>query len=264
MPQPWLCQVAGGCHGLSLVRRIYEANSAPSSSAKAQGAIQSALASIRRALKDLAPTHALMAFNASGPTWRQALYAPYAEGSKPLPAELQEALPSLYDALFEKGLVYHLAEGANADDSLATIALKAANAGLEVIILSATKDLVSLVSPRIRVRDPFMREWHDDAWCKLKFGVAPPQLLDWLALTGTPEGVPGVPGIGVKTATRLLSRYGSLEGILEASAAMTDKLGEKLRAYKDRALLARKLVALKTDVSLGIDSLAQLRVPASF
>lgn len=253
--------------GLNVVRRVYEANPAPDSDDKAKGAVKSSLSSLRRALRELDPTHALLAFDAGGHTWRHALYDRYREGRKPMPEPLRNALPSLYEQLRNDGWATRCIEGVEADDVIVTAAHRVQGKPFKVTVLSTDKDLLVLLRlAGVQVRDHFKPEWRDVAWCEKKFGVGPALLADYLALMGDAvDGIPGVEGVGQKTAAKLLLEHGGLEAVLQAAEAghssTKGKLGEKLRAQAAMARLSRQLVGFKTDIDLGIGSCAELRVP---
>jgi DNA polymerase-1 len=103
------------------------------------------------------------------------------------------------------------------------------------------------------VWDHFRNEWHDDAWVRARFGVAPELLHDLLALMGDPtDGVPGVSKIGMKTAARLLNAYGSLDAVVAGAGILKTPLGERLRAEREILDISRRLVELKTDLRLGV------------
>ena len=123
----------------------------------------------------------------------------------------------------------------------------------EAIVATTDKDLHALVAHGALVWDHFKNEWHDDAWVRARFGVAPERLHDLLSLMGDPtDGVPGVSKIGMKTAARLLNAYGSLDAVVAGAGILKTPLGERLRAEKEILYLSRQLVQLKTDVRLGV------------
>ena len=101
--------------------------------------------------------------------------------------------------------------------------------------------------------DHFKGEWHDDAWVRNKFGVAPELLVDLLALMGdVTDGVPGVSKVGMKTAAKLLNAYGDLDAVMAGAGILKTPIGERLRAEREVLYLSRQLVQLKTDVRLGV------------
>lgn len=248
--------------GLNLVRRVYEANPAPDSDDKAKGAVRSSLSSLKRALREHAPTHALLAFDAGGLTWRHQLYAAYRQSRKPMPEPLKQALPGLLANWAELGFCIRQIPGVEADDTVATVVRHAEAKGVSCVVLSTDKDLAGLMSATVQIRDHFKPEWRDEAWALKKFGVSPGLIADWLALTGdSVDDIPGVEGVGDKTAARLLNEYGCLEAVLAAAPNIKGKLGERLQLHQGMARLSRQLTQLKFDVPLDIETWSQLRCP---
>lgn len=248
--------------GLNLVRRVYEANPAPDSVEKAEGAMRASLSSLKRALREHAPTHALVAFDAGGRTWRHDIYEAYRNSRKPMPEPLKAVLPALIEHWSSLGFCVRQIAGVEADDTVATATTRAVAAGIECVVLSTDKDLVGLMGDKVSIRDHFKPEWRDLAWCMKKFGVPPHLLADLLALQGdSVDDIPGVDGVGAKTAAKLILEHGSLEAVLLAAPGIKGKLGQKLVEQQDIARLSRRLTALKTDVSLGIASWSELRCP---
>lgn len=247
---------------LNILRRCYEANPAPDSVEKATAACSSAFASFRRALNQCVTTHVLVAVDHGGPTWRHELYPSYKAGRKPMPQELRNALPAFIERLRnELNLTVVAIPGVEADDVIATVCAKWLTCkGGPVIIISTDKDLCTLVSDRVKVRDHFKPEWRDELWVLAKFGVTPAQLGDFLALTGDDtDGIPGVDSVGPKTAVKLLVQHQCLSRVLAAAETLKGKVGENLRVGAHMAQLSRELVAFKLDVQVGV-SWNQLRL----
>jgi DNA polymerase-1 len=240
--------------GMNLVRRIYEAQPTPDSPEKAQGALRSSLASFRRALREHEPTHVLAAFDHGGPTWRHALLASYHENRKSMPEPLRDIMPRLLDEVRALGIPVLSIPNVEADDVIATAALHWLKSDRgAVTILSTDKDLTALIANGASVWDHFSRDWRDEAWIHKKFGVSAAQLQDYLALSGdSSDNVPGVPGVGPKTAAKWLNQYGSLDQLLAQVESVPGKIGETLRANLDKLQLARQLVEFKTDIQLGL------------
>ena len=249
--------------GLNVFRRVYEANLAPDSVKKAEGAIRASHNSMLRALREHQPSHVMLTFDAGGPTWRHALDPNYKINRIPMPAHLHDELRKFKPVLASEGwgLIEH--PGFEADDTIASGAVEAEAIRANVVILSTDKDLASLASERVRIYDHFTAIWRDEAWCLAKFGVRPGLLLDWLALKGDPvDGIPGVAGIGAKTATKLLLEYGSLTALLMAADSIPGKMGARLQAQPAQARLSRELTELRKDLfPLGLDW-DQLRAPS--
>lgn len=240
--------------GLNIVRRVYEANPAPDSPEKADGAVRSSLASFRRALVEHRPTHFLAAFDHGGQTWRHDLYPQYKADRKPMPPDLLARIPDIQEQLSAMGLAHCSVPGVEADDVIPTVGLhwKRTRPG-RVIVLSTDKDLAVLLPAGIEIRDHFKPEWRDAAWVQAKFGVPPSLLGDFLALMGdSTDGIPGVPGVGQKTAAKLLLEYGSLEALLARAGEVKGKIGESLRASMAEARISKQLVSFKTDLTLGL------------
>jgi protein Xni len=240
--------------GLNIVRRVYEASPEPDSDLKASIALRHALSSFRNVLEAHAPTHVLAAFDYGGDNWRHALYPRYREGRAPMPSYLRDALPGFHQRLREVGLHVLAIPEVEADDVIATSVTRWLSEGRgEAIVATTDKDLHCLIADGALVWDHFKGEWHDDAWVRARFGVAPERMLDLLALMGDPtDGVPGVDKVGMKTAARLLNAYGDLDAVMAGAGILKTPLGERLRAGREILALSRQLVQLKTDVRLGV------------
>jgi protein Xni len=240
--------------GLNIVRRVYEASPEDDSAEKAETALRHALSSFRKLLATHAPTHVLAAFDFGGPTWRHALYPRYREQRAPMPSFLREALPGFHDKLAAEGLHVLMLPEVEADDVIGTGVMRWLAEGKgDAIVASTDKDLHGLIAHGALVWDHFKGEWHDDAWVRNKFGVAPELLVDLLALMGdVTDGVPGVSKVGMKTAAKLLNAYGNLDAVMAGAGILKTPIGERLRAERDTLYLSRQLVELKTDVRLGV------------
>ena len=240
--------------GLNIVRRVYEASPEPDSPEKAALALRHAWSSFRNLLAAHEPTHVLAAFDFGGPTWRHALYPRYREQRAPMPACLREALPAFFARLADAGIRALVLPDVEADDVIGTGVLRWLAEGRGAAVVATTdKDLHGLIADGALVWDHFKGEWHDDAWVRARFGVAPEQLVDLLALMGdATDGVPGVSKVGMKTAARLLNAYGDLDAVMAGAGILKTPLGERLRAEREILYLSRELVRLKTDVHLGV------------
>ena len=240
--------------GLNIVRRVYEANPEPDSAEKAGSALRHALSSLRNLINGHLPTHVLAAFDFGGPTWRHALYPRYREARAAMPDALREGLPGFYEKLAGFGLNVVLIPGVEADDVIGTAVLRWLHEGRgDAIVASSDKDLHGLIADGALLWDHFKGEWHDSAWVERKFGVPPELLPDLLALMGdASDSIPGVSKVGLKTAARLLRAYGNLDAVMAGAGILTGPLGERLRKERAVLYLSRQLVALKTDVALGV------------
>jgi protein Xni len=237
--------------GLNLIRRIY-AGTPGEGAGHFEAALTATVQSLRRALAELSPTHAVVVFDSEGPTWRHELYPEYKAGRKPMPLELREGLDRYPEAFSALGVSSVSKPGVEADDVAATLATVVAAHGGKAIILSTDTAFCQLLSDGISVRDHFDKRNLDEAYVRKKFGVGPSDLVNLWALAGSATThVPGVPGVGPKNAARLLTEHGSLEHVLEAASGVKGKLGDALREYGDRARLSQKLARLRSDLELG-------------
>ncbi len=244
---------------LNLIRRVYAAGAGEDGPERAEGARISSTQSLRRALRQCAPTHAACVFDGDGPSWRHELDPHYKEGHAPMPEALHAALDGYREAFREIGIESIGFPGLEADDVIATMAVKAATAGATAIVLSTDKIFAELLPAGVRVRDHFRGREVDPAAVSAKFGVRPEQLADYLALVGDRgNNIPGVPGIGRKGAAALLGRFATLEEALGSAAEVAGRPGALLREHAETARLCRRLVALRTDLELGVN-LSELR-----
>jgi DNA polymerase-1 len=171
-----------------------------------------------------------------------------------MPSFLREALPEFHERLARAGLHVLMLPEVEADDVIGTGVMRWLNENRGSAVVATTdKDLHGLIAHGALVWDHFKGEWHDDAWVRGKFGVAPELLHDLLALMGdATDGVPGVSKIGMKTAARLLNAYGNLDAVMAGAGILKTPLGERLRAEREILYLSRQLVQLKLDVRLGV------------
>lgn len=252
--------------GLNILRRCYEANPAPDSAEKAQSALRSSAASVRRALQQYRPTHVVLVMDPAGPNWRHALYPQYKAQRKPMPAPLFEALregPGWQDWVRKLGIATWEVEGFEADDLLASLteSWHKQFPDAQATILSTDKDLCGLACNRVHVRDHFNEVLRDVDWVLAKFGVFPKQIPDYLALMGdATDGIPGVARIGAKSAASLLQEYETLEEVLQAAGDMPGARGKALREGAESARLSRQLTQLRSDLSF--DRWDEAKAPA--
>lgn len=198
------------------------------------------------------PRYLICVFDAPGKTFRDELYAEYKAHRAPMPDDLQLQIPVIQRLLEAMRIPVVQVSGVEADDAIATIACQAATRGLDVYICSADKDFRQLLSDHIKIYNVRKDVVLDREGLKTDWGVAPEQVVDLLALTGdSVDNVPGVPGVGIKTAQKLLHEHGSIDGILSHLDQMkAGKLRDNLRSSAGQLPLGRQLVRLKCDVPL--------------
>ncbi len=207
------------------------------------------------------PTHLVVIFDASEKTFRNDIYKDYKAHRPPVPEELIPQFPLIRDAVKAFNVACIEQNGFEADDLIATYAKQALRAGGDVTIVSSDKDLMQLVRPGVRMLDPINYRSIGPDEVREKFGVPPDKVIDVQALAGdSTDNVPGVPGIGVKTAAELINEYGDLETLLaRAGEIKQPKRRERLTEFALQARLSRDLVTLKDDVPITV-SVEQLGV----
>src|SRR4029079_17141389 len=206
---------------------------------------------LRKLIADHHPEYLAASFDLPGRTFRDDLASDYKANRAPMPDELAEQIPMVHAACEALGVPIITSQRYEADDVIGTLAEKAAAAGFEVVIVTGDKDFFQLVRDGIKVYNP--REegtWYDAEGVKEKFGVAPEQVVDVLALMGdTIDNIKGVPGIGEKGARELIAQYGSLDALIDHAAEVKSKrYREGLLANIDNARQSRELARIRTDV----------------
>ncbi len=203
-------------------------------------------------LKETDADHIAVVFDAARHTFRDALYPAYKTNRQEPPDALVPQFPLIRDAVRAFNVACVESEGFEADDLIATYARLAREAGAQVTIVSSDKDLMQLVRDGVTMWDPVNNKPIGAAEVEDKFGVGPDQVIDVQALAGDPtDNVPGVPGIGVKTAAQLIRQFGDLESLLAAADTITQpKRREALIAHAENARLSKRLVTLADDVDV--------------
>jgi DNA polymerase I len=210
------------------------------------------------------PTHIAAIFDLSEHTFRNDLFSDYKANRSAPPDDLIPQFPLIRDAVHAFNVACIEKRGYEADDLIATYALQALEAGAEVTIVSSDKDLMQLVQPGIRMYDTMKNKVIGEAEVIERFGVPPSKVIEVQALMGdSSDNVPGVPGIGVKTAALLINEFGDLETLLaRASEIKQEKRRESLITFADQARLSKTLVMLDTHVPLDVElAEAALRQP---
>ncbi len=222
------------------------------------GAVHGFCAMLWKLLRDSksseSPTHIAVIFDAARKNFRNDLYEDYKANRPPPPEELVPQFPLIRDAVKAFNVASVEQEGYEADDLIATYAREIIAEGGDVTVISSDKDLMQLVSPGVSMFDGMKNRRIGREEVIEKFGVPPDKVIDVQALAGdSTDNIPGVPGIGVKTAAELIKEYGDLDTLLERAAEIKQpKRREKLIEFADQARLSRELVTLKTDVATNV------------
>ena len=210
-------------------------------------------------LREDKPSAIAAVFDSREPTPRHALYPEYKANRLKVPEDLAAQIPAVKDVIDALGVRRIELPGAEADDIIGTLSRMAEERGMEVVIVSSDKDLYQLVSPGVRVRDGLKERMVGEEEVRKTFGVAPSQVVDLLALAGDPsDNVPGVPGIGEKTAGEMIREFGTLEDLLEGAGRLKGSRREKIEKNAETAKLCRTLLTIDRNVPLkeSLDDLA--------
>ncbi|HFD92068.1 MAG TPA: DNA polymerase I [Gammaproteobacteria bacterium] len=240
--------------GSSYLYRAYHAlPPLTNSRGEATGAVYGVTNMLRTLLKTYQPAHLAVVFDAKGKTFRDDLFAQYKAHRPPMPEDLREQIEPLHQIIAAMGIPCLVIEGVEADDVIGTLARQAAAAGMDTLISTGDKDMAQLVDEHTRLINTMTHQSLDTQGVVEKFGVRPEQIVDYLALIGdTSDNIPGIPGVGPKTAAKWLREYGSLDEIMRHADEIKGKIGEKLRANLDLIPLSRQLATIKCDVPLEV------------
>lgn len=211
------------------------------------------------------PQYFAAVFDSPGPTFRHGMYPEYKATRQKAPEDLHTQIPLVMEVLELLGIPSIAAEGYEADDLIATLAERCRSEGRQCYVVSADKDLLQLVDGPVRALRPDRDQGYrliGPAEVQEEWGIPPALILDYLSLTGdSSDNIPGVPGVGDKTALKLLSEFGSFDAIwANLETVKPEGLRKKLEAGQESAALSRKLVTLAYEAPLPFDSLESLRV----
>lgn len=204
------------------------------------------------------PKYLAAAFDSRTPTFRHKMYDQYKANRQKTPDDLHAQVPMIEDVLEKLGVPVLRVDGFEADDIIATVAKKCESSGMDCRILSADKDLLQLVNDNCMEMQPDKTNggWEtvDSAKVEEKWGIPPNLILDYLSLIGdASDNVPGVSGVGPKTALKFLLQYGSLDGLYEHSDEIKGAIGNKVRDGKEDAYFSKKLITLDCNVPVDLD-----------
>ncbi len=228
------------------------------SSGEPTGAVRGVVSMLKRLQNDYATPHLVVVFDASGKTFRDELFAEYKAHRPPMPDDMRSQIEPLHDLVQALGFPILQVTGVEADDVIGTLAKQGAKAGMPVIISTGDKDMAQLVDDKVTLVNTMTDTTLDRDGVKEKFGVWPEQIIDYLALVGdSSDNIPGVPGIGPKTAAPLLAHFGTLEKLYQSLGEVpkvevrgAKQLPPKLAEHKESAFLSRKLATIRCDVEL--------------
>ncbi len=243
--------------GLNLIRRIH-ATVPDDGQAGIEASIERCVATVSRLLEQFKPSHAVVCFDGAELSWRHHEFAGYKEGRKPMPEVLQQALPAFRQIFAEAGIASLAMAAVEADDLAATLTHKMLQAGGEVVLVSTDKGFSQLLadaSPgqKLTLWNHFDRIEADPRTVYEKFGVWPWQLTDYWGLAGdSTNQIPGVKGVGAKTAALLIGQFETIEQLYQRLEEVeSSRHRHLLKVAQDMALLSRRLVTLNQNLTLG-------------
>ncbi len=210
---------------------------------------------LMKLLEEEKPTHMLVAFDAGRITFRHSDYQEYKGKRDKTPAELSEQLPLIREVLDAFGIRHFEAEGYEADDIIGTLAKGAEEKGLHTLIVTGDKDLLQLVTDRVTLlltrKGVTEGERYDREAVWQKYQLTPAQIVDLKGLMGdASDNIPGIPGVGEKTALKLLHRFGSVEEVLSRTEELTGQLRERVKEHSRQARMSKELATIYCDVPL--------------
>ena len=246
--------------GHSLAYRAFYA--LPSDLATASGLVTNAVfgftSMLIKLMQDEKPDAMAVAWDVRGPTFRSEAYGDYKAQREKAPDLFTGQLPLIDEVLEAMDIEQIRIPGFEADDVIATLATRGRDEGWDVVVVTGDRDAFQLVEPGVTVLytvrgiSEIVRA--DSAWLNERYGVGPDQYVDYAALRGDPsDNLPGVPGVGEKTAAKLIAKYGSAEAVVDAASEQTPKLGENLESSGEQVLLNRRLMELVRDVPVDAE-----------
>ncbi|MDZ7783296.1 MAG: DNA polymerase I [Halioglobus sp.] len=225
------------------------------------GAVRGVISMLRKLVTEYPDSPVAVVFDAKGKTFRDELFAEYKAHRPPMPEELVEQIEPIHAVVRAMGLPLICESGVEADDVIGTLARRASEQGRDVVISTGDKDMAQLVDEHITLVNTMTETVLDEAGVREKFGLPPSLVVDLLALMGDKtDNIPGVPGVGEKTALGLLQGigglddiYDNLDGVAKLSLRGARSLGARLAAEKDSAYLSYQLATIRTDVDLPLE-----------
>lgn len=222
------------------------------------GAIYGVISMLKSLINQYKPSHVAVVFDAKGKTFRDDIYPEYKAHRPPMPEALRSQIEPLHNIIRAMGLPLIVEEGVEADDVIGTLARQASAAGTPLIISTGDKDMAQLVDQHVTLVNTMTNQVLDVAGVQEKFGVGPELIIDLLALKGDKvDNIPGVPGVGDKSALALLNELGGIDAIYQSLDRVAElpirgakSVAEKLRQHEQEARISYQLATIKTDVAL--------------
>mgnify|MGYP001273703314 FL=1 len=210
---------------------------------------------LRKIIKEDKPCYMAIAFDTKGPTFRHIEYKEYKSHRKPTPDDLVSQIPLLYDVINAYNIPLFAIQGFEADDIIGTISKKLSKKNIECTIITIDKDMDQLIDKHIKIFNPRKKEIRDTEKLRKEKGIEPENVIDILALGGdSSDNIPGIPGIGYKTALKLIREWKSLENVISnVDKIKGKKKQENLLKYTELARLSKRLATIDTEVPLDFN-----------
>ena len=210
---------------------------------------------LQKVVREQRPDYLAVAFDEKGPTFRHEDYKDYKAHRPPMPDALSQQIPYIHRVVEAFAIPVVRLQGYEADDLIGTLAAQAAAEALDVVIVTGDKDMFQLLSPAVRIFDPVKAKIFTEEECLARFGVEPARVVDVMGLMGdAADNIPGVKGIGEKTAKKLIAEFGTIENLLAHVAEVKDaKVRSLLENQAEGARLSRKLAVIVTDCPVSFD-----------
>jgi len=251
--------------GNSLMHRAYHALPLMDAEGIYTNAIYGFLNMLLKVIREQEVRYIAVCFDEHGPTFRHTAYADYKAGRSATPDELRQQFRTIRELLTDMGIRWYTLMGWEADDLLGTLSLKAEASDVRPLLLTGDRDALQLVDGRTELM--FTRKGISEtilftpARVHEEYGFSPEQVTDWKGLAGdSSDNIPGVPGVGDKTAVKLLHQYGTLENILAHAHEVKGKLGEKLQTWQEQARMCKDLATIRRDAPVPF-TLAECALP---
>jgi DNA polymerase-1 len=238
--------------GSSYLFRAYHAlPPLTTSQGQATGAIKGVISMIRLLAKQYPDSNIAVVFDAKGKTFRNDMYTDYKAHRPPMPDDLRSQIEPIHEIIRAMGLPLLIIDDVEADDVIGTLAQKAWEQQMPTLISTGDKDMTQLVNEHVTLLNTMTNEHLDIEGVKAKFGLPPERIVDYLALMGDKvDNIPGVPGVGPKTAVKWLQEFGALQDLVARADEVKGKAGETLRANLMQLELSKQLATIRLDVAL--------------
>ncbi|MGH7884573.1 MAG: DNA polymerase I [Thermodesulfobacteriota bacterium] len=251
MSKPTLYLIDGSSY---IFRAYYAVKNLSTSKGFPTNAVYGFTSMLFKFLKDYNPEYLGIIFDSKGKTFRNGIYPEYKANRTEPPPDLKPQFPKIFEMVEAFSIAMFQIEGYEADDLMGTIAVANEKKGIETVLVTGDKDFCQVVSEKVTLLDTMKNKKTGIKEVIERYGITPNQIIDFQALMGDQiDNIPGVRGIGEKTASKLISEFGTLENLYENLSEVKPRYEELLNEYRETAFLSRKLVTIKTDVDMDTD-----------